>query len=96
MMEWRNFGDVSIDHGQTWIGSGGDDYAACVTVNSGSDIQLCNGLIHNALWQGDKATRAWRIFNYLTYDRASRAVKTMAQWRVAFAKPWETTPMGQL
>lgn len=56
----------------------------------------CNGGIHSALWQGDKAGRAWKLFNYLTYDRPRRAVKTMAQWRKVFARPWESTPLGMV
>jgi hypothetical protein len=39
---WENFGDVSIRHGQTWIKRGGDDWAACVTILSGSDIGLAD------------------------------------------------------
>lgn len=52
------------------------EYELCEDLN-------CNGYIHQWIWEGDdpKATRAWKIFNYLTYDRANRAVKTMAQWR---------------
>lgn len=39
---WTNYGDVSPQHGQTWIRRGGDDYADCVTILSGSDIGLAD------------------------------------------------------
>ncbi|MDK3074096.1 hypothetical protein QO034_13320 [Sedimentitalea sp. JM2-8] len=101
--DWRHWGRLSewdhnqlgtlliayleTERGETW--DQWAEYSLCEDIS-------CNGLIHNALWQGDKATRAWRIFNYLTDDRANRAVKTMAQWCIAFAKPWESTPLGSV
>lgn len=40
--EFENFGDVSPEYGQTWIRHGGDDYAECVEIWSGSDIGLAD------------------------------------------------------
>lgn len=40
--EWRNYGDVSPEHGQTWIRYGDYDYAECVEILSGSDIGLAD------------------------------------------------------
>lgn len=42
MTRFTNFGDISPDHGQTWIAFGGDDYAVCVEIISGSDISLAD------------------------------------------------------
>lgn len=42
MTRFTNFGDISPDHGQTWIAPGGDDYADCVEIISGSDISLAD------------------------------------------------------
>jgi len=38
--QWENFGDVSPQHGQTWIRYGGEDYAEIVQVLCGSDVGL--------------------------------------------------------
>lgn len=40
--EYENFGDVSPQHGQTWIRYGGDDYADVVEILSGSDAGLAD------------------------------------------------------
>ena len=40
--QYENFGDVSPEHGQTWIRYGGNDYADCVTIISGSDIGIAD------------------------------------------------------
>jgi hypothetical protein len=43
MARYQNFGDVSPQHGQTWISpEGGDDCAPVVEINSGSDIGLAD------------------------------------------------------
>jgi len=99
--EWRSWGALSQwDHNQfmTLIlayleTERGEEWDQWAEWNLCEDIS-CNGLIHNWLWTGDKSNRAWKIYNYLTHDRVNRAVKTMAQWRVTFAKAWETTPLG--
>lgn len=41
-MAWDNFGDVSVNHGQVWIGEGDSDYAECVEILSGSDVGLAD------------------------------------------------------
>lgn len=99
--DWREWGGLSEwDHNQlgtlllayleTERGEEWDHWAE----HSLMESYLCNGGPDNALWKGDKAKRAWRIFDYL-HERSQRPVKTMAQWRLAFMKPWETTPLGQ-
>jgi hypothetical protein len=40
--DYENFGDVSPQHGQTWIRFGGDDYADVVEILSGSDAGLAD------------------------------------------------------
>ena len=101
--DWRGWGPVTEwDHNQletlllayleTERGEAWDqwaEYALCEDMS-------CNGMIDGWLWGGDdpKLKRGWKLFNYLTYDRKNRAVKTMEQWRKAFAKPWSDTPLG--
>ncbi len=42
-MDYVNFGDISIDHGQVWIKDDGDsDFAPVVEVSSGADIGLAD------------------------------------------------------
>jgi hypothetical protein len=53
----------------------------------------CNGKYHQWLWNGPKADRAWKLFNYLTETRKGHP-KDMAEWRVKYAKPWADTPLG--
>ena len=38
-MTYKNFGDISIWHNQTWIAFGGDDYAECVETISSFDLE---------------------------------------------------------
>ena len=42
MAQFKNFGDVSPEHGQTWLAYGDTDYANCVEVMSGADIGLAD------------------------------------------------------
>lgn len=99
--DWRSWGyPSSWDHNQlmtlllayleTERGEKWDQWA---------EYSLCedlsgNGYISNWLWEGEKANRAWRLFNYLTYDRPRHKAKNMAEWRRVSMKPFETTPLG--
>ena len=62
LAEYENFGDVSPQHGQTWIRYGGDDYADCVEILSGSDVGLADnqymirrGSVYFSPWAWDSA-----------------------------------------
>lgn len=96
---WRDWGKLSTwDHNQL-----GTLLLAYLETESGETwddwkeygLMECYGGISNALWANDKANRAWRIFDYLR-ERSCRKVKNMAQRRIAFMRPWETTPLGSL
>ena len=99
--EWQTWGRLSEwDHNQlmtlllayleTERGEEWDQWAEYALVE---DLG-CNDGIHNAMWSSEKASRPWKLWNYLTYDRPNRTIKTMAQWRKANQQPWETTPLG--
>lgn len=42
MSDWKNFGDVSPEHGQVWLKKGDDDYAEVVVIYGGSDVGLAD------------------------------------------------------
>lgn len=100
--DWREWGRLSEwDHNQlgtlllayleTERGEEWDQWAEYELTES----FRCNGGTQDALWSNDKARRAWRIHDYLR-ERAKRKVKNMVQWRIAYAKPWGTTPLGTI
>lgn len=102
--DWRDWGPISTwDHNQIGTlvecfaeyeqGKAWDSWAEHELMES----YLCNGGVHGAMWQGDKADRLWRIANYLE-ERAARPIKTMDQWhaaRRAENRPFSGTPLGQ-
>lgn len=101
--DWRDWGALPTwDHNQ--LGTLALVYAE---TEKGTDWSLsdevdlmetciCNGGVHNALWDGERGARFWRIVNYLR-ERESRPIRTMAQWhaaRRAENRPFNETPLG--
>lgn len=101
--DWRDWGRLtSWDHNQigTLLGAAAEtEQGAKWYMADECDLMesyLCNGGVHGALWQGDKADRFWKIVNYLN-ERAARPIKTLAQWhaaRRAENRPFTDTPLG--
>ena len=83
-LETLLFAYLETERGESW--NQWAEYELCEDLSS-------DGEIHSWVWSDDKCRRPWRIFNYMR-DRAQRSVKTMAQWRIAYAKPWESTELG--
>lgn len=101
--DWRTWGKLSAwDHNQL----GALIQAFAETEQAGcwhfwNEVELmesfnCNGGADSAMWQGEKADRFWKVFNYMV-KRANRPNRTLDQWhaaRRAENRPFSETPLG--